>query len=263
MMDLEGLPMLCEGGVADNTTVEEVKFADSEGVKVADKSIGGDVEEGCEGGDVEEGSDGGDVEEGSDGGDVEEGSNDGDVEEGSDSEDVEEGSDGEEDSSDSENTTKRILVRNKDEPYSYDDPDYEGNQRDVYINYRRQYEESDGFDFDDYPKSGDGEFFLGVAFHVDLEDDDDEFTIGCKEALAYAIEEQNKKGANLRLLDIIKANAQSVALYHITFRAEDVSLGEVKVYQTKVFHSLVPGHKETVVRIFRLKEPTNKDDKAD
>ncbi|KAG8643209.1 hypothetical protein MANES_11G017551v8 [Manihot esculenta] len=236
-MDLEGLPMLCEGGVADNTTVEEVKFADSEGVKVADKPIGGDVEEGCDGEDFEEGSDGGDVEEGSDG---------------------EEGFDGEEDSSDSENTTKRILLRNKDEPYGYDDPDYEGNQRDVYINYRRQYKESDGFDFDDYPKSGDGEFFLGVAFHVDLEDDDDEFTIGCKEALAYAIEEQNKKGANLRLLDIIKANAQSVALYHITFRAEDVSLGEVKVYQTKVFHSLVPGHKETVVRIFRLKEPTNK-----
>ncbi|XP_043814605.1 uncharacterized protein LOC110619838 isoform X3 [Manihot esculenta] len=233
MMDLEGLPMLCEGGVADNTTVEEVKFADSEGVKVADKSIGGDVEEGSDGGDVEEGSDG---------------------------DDVEESSDGEEDSSDSENTTKRILFRNKDEPYGYDDPDYEGNQRDVYINYRRQYE---GFDFDDYPKSGDGEFFLGVAFHVDLEDDDAEFTIGCKEALAYAIEEQNKKGANLRLLDIIKANAESVALYHITFRAEDVSLGEVKVYQTRVFHSLVPAHKETVVRIFRLKEPTNKDDKTD
>uniref|UniRef100_A0A2C9VKR4 Cystatin domain-containing protein n=1 Tax=Manihot esculenta TaxID=3983 RepID=A0A2C9VKR4_MANES len=185
-MDLEGLPMLCEGGVADNTTVEEVKFADSEGVKVADKSIGGDVEEGSDGGDVEEGSDG---------------------------DDVEESSDGEEDSSDSENTTKRILFRNKDEPYGYDDPDYEGNQRDVYINYRRQYEESDG--------------------------------------------------ANLRLLDIIKANAESVALYHITFRAEDVSLGEVKVYQTRVFHSLVPAHKETVVRIFRLKEPTNKDDKTD
>uniref|UniRef100_A0A2C9UXH3 Cystatin domain-containing protein n=1 Tax=Manihot esculenta TaxID=3983 RepID=A0A2C9UXH3_MANES len=191
-MDLEGLPMLCEGGVADNTTVEEVKFADSEGVKVADKPIGGDVEEGCDGEDFEEGSDGGDVEEGSDG---------------------EEGFDGEEDSSDSENTTKRILLRNKDEPYGYDDPDYEGNQRDVYINYRRQYKESDG--------------------------------------------------ANLILLDIIKANRESVALYHITFKAEDVSLGEVKVYQTRVFHSLVPGHKETVVHIFRLKEPTNKDDKTD
>ncbi|KAG8643218.1 hypothetical protein MANES_11G017667v8 [Manihot esculenta] len=245
----EGLPMLYEGGVADNTTVEEVKFADSEGVKVADKSIGGDVEEGCDGEDVEVGCDGGDVEEGSDGGDVEESS---------DGEDFEESSDGEEDSSDSENSTRPILVRNEDEPYGYDDPDYEGNQREVYINFRRQYKETDGFDFDDYPKSGDGEFFLGVAFHVDLEDDDDEFTIGCKEALVYAIEEQNRKGANLRLLDIIKANAQSVALYHITFRAEDVSLGEVKVYQTKVFHSLVPGHKETVVRIFRLKEPTNK-----
>ncbi|XP_043817469.1 uncharacterized protein LOC110625729 isoform X2 [Manihot esculenta] len=143
--------------------------------------------------------------------------------------------------------------------YGSDDTDYEGEQRDVYLKYRRQYRESEGFDFDDYPKQTEGELFLGVARHVDFEDEDGFYTKGCREALAYAVQEQNKKGGNLRPLEIIKANGESIGLYHITFRAEDTKrLGEIKVYQTRVFYSLVPDCDHNEVFIFRLKE----DDKA-
>lgn len=35
--------------------------------------------------------------------------------------------------------------------------------------------------------------FFGVARHVNLEDEDGFYTKGCREALAYAVQEQNKK----------------------------------------------------------------------
>ncbi|KAJ9129021.1 hypothetical protein P3X46_034221, partial [Hevea brasiliensis] len=89
------------------------------------------------------------------------------------------------------------------------------------------------FDFEPLPRLPK---ILGLAYPVKLHLDDI-FSNSCKEALNYAIEKENEKGANLIFERIKRTNMHSASLFYITFNAQNATTDEVKTYQTRVFRS--------------------------
>ncbi|KAF2300994.1 hypothetical protein GH714_019024 [Hevea brasiliensis] len=97
--------------------------------------------------------------------------------------------------------------------------------------------------------------YPGGPYYLDL---NTVYSNGCREALKYAIEKENEKGADLIFERIDHANMHPPGLFFITFEARNGTTGEVKTYQTRVFRCpSTPSDIE--VEIFRLKiQPDDK-----
>ncbi|XP_050209317.1 uncharacterized protein LOC126660032 [Mercurialis annua] len=153
------------------------------------------------------------------------------------------------DSDDGSGSWDEIEERHFSDGNSSEGMEFENDDdRKKYKEYRRQFNESDGFDVTTFPKVS----FIGRVHLVNVDDPTSYNFAGCKKALELVINEHNRqKNADLELVRILKSNACCFTVYRTTFLAKSKSDEEVRTYQSEMFYSDLSGNYKSY--IFREK----------